>query len=98
MNYFVLRLERGGPWDWSRGMREQDGWDAHAAFMDGLVDEGKIVLGGPLEDERYTMHIIEASSEQAVRDLFATDPWWVNGMLSPVSVERWEILLDGRER
>ena len=96
MDYFVLRLERGGPWDWSRGMREQDGWDAHAAFMDGLVEEGKIVLGGPLEDERYTMHIIEASSEQGVRDLFATDPWWVNGMLSPVSVERWEILLDGR--
>jgi uncharacterized protein YciI len=77
-------------------MREQDGWDEHAAFMDGLVDEGKIVLGGPLEDERYTMHIIKASSEQAVRDLFATDPWWVNGMLTPTSIERWTILLDGR--
>ena len=98
MDYFVLRLERGGPWDWSRGMREQDGWDEHAAFMDGLVDIGSIILGGPLEDERYTMHIIEASSEQAVRDLFATDPWWVNGMLTPASIERWTILLDSRER
>lgn len=96
MDYFVLRLERGGPWDWSRGMREQDGWDEHAAFMDGLVEKGKIILGGPLEDERYTMHIIEADSEQVVRDLFATDPWWVNGMLTPVGIERWTILLDGR--
>ena len=98
MDYYVLRLERGGPWDWSRGMREQDGWDAHAAFMDGLVDEGKIVLGGPLEDERYTMHVVDAESEQAVRDVFAADPWWVNGMLTPLRIERWTILLDGRDR
>jgi uncharacterized protein YciI len=98
VEYFVLRLERGGPWDWSRDMREQDGWDDHAAFMDGLVDEGSIVLGGPLEGDRETMHVIRADSEQAVRDLFATDPWWVNEMLRPVRIERWTILLDSREQ
>ena len=98
MEYYVLRLERGGPWDWSRDMREQDGWDEHAAFMDGLVDQGKIVLGGPLEGERETMHVVAADSEQHVRDLFVTDPWWINGMLRPVRIERWTIVLDGRER
>lgn len=98
MEYYVLRLERGGPWDWSRDMREQDGWDEHAAFMDGLVDQGKIVLGGPLEGERETMHVVAADSEQDVRDLFVTDPWWINGMLRPVRIERWTIVLDGRER
>ncbi len=56
MELFVLRLERGGPWDWSRDMREQDGWDEHAKFMDDLVDEGFILLGGPLEGDRETMH------------------------------------------
>ena len=96
MDYYVLRLERGGPWDWSRGMRDQEGWDEHAAFMDALVDEDKIILGGPLEDERFTMHVVEAGSEQAVRELFATDPWWMNGMLRPVAIERWEIVLDSR--
>ena len=79
MPYFVLRLERGGPWDWSRDMREQDGWDDHARFMDDLVDKGSIILGGPLEGDRETMHVIEAESEQAVRDLFAdrslVDQW-----------------------
>jgi uncharacterized protein YciI len=77
-------------------MREQHGWDEHAAFMDGLVDGGSIILGGPLEGDRETMHIIAAESEQAVRDLFATDPWWVNGMLTPVRIERWTIVLDSR--
>ena len=43
------------------------------------------------------MHVVEAESEQAVRDLFATDPWWINGMLRPVRIERWTIVLDGRE-
>ena len=95
MEHFVLRLERGGPWDWSRDMREQDGWDDHARFMDGLVDEGFIILGGPLEGDRETMHVIRAESEDAVRERFATDPWWVNGMLRPKSIERWTILLDG---
>jgi uncharacterized protein YciI len=97
VDYFVLRLERGGPWDWSRDMREQDSWDDHARFMDDLVDKGSIILGGPLESDRETMHVIEAESEQAVRDLFATDPWWMNGMLRPVRIERWTIVLDGRE-
>ena len=95
MEHFVLRLERGGPWEWSRDMREQDGWDDHARFMDGLVDEGFIILGGPLEGDRETMHVIRAESEEAVRERFATDPWWVNGMLRPKSIERWTILLDG---
>jgi uncharacterized protein YciI len=94
--FFVLRLERGGPWDWSRDMREQDGWDEHARFMDDLVEDGSILLGGPLEGDRETMHVIRAESEEAVRELFATDPWWVNSVLTPKSIERWTILLDGR--
>jgi uncharacterized protein YciI len=78
-------------------MREQDGWDEHARFMDGLVDEGVILLGGPLEGDRETMHIVQADSEEAIRERFATDPWWVNGMLRPVRIERWTIVLDGRD-
>ena len=96
MEYFVLRLERGGPWDWSRDMREQDGWDEHAKFMDDLVDDGFLLLGGPLEGDRETMHVVSAPSEEAIRERFATDPWWMNGMLTPKTIERWTIVLDGR--
>ena len=93
---FVVRLERGGPWDWSKDLREQSGWDEHAAFMDGLVDDGFILLGGPLEGERETLHVVQADSEEAVRARLAEDPWAENGMLRPTSIERWTILLDGR--
>jgi hypothetical protein len=36
--FFAVRLERGGPWDWSRDLREQDGWEEHARFIDALVE------------------------------------------------------------
>ena len=77
-------------------MREQDGWDEHARFMDGLAEEGFIVLGGPLEGDRETLHFVDAPSEEAVRARFAEDNWARNGMLTPQSIERWTILLDGR--
>jgi len=62
--FFVVRRQRGGPWDWSRDLREQDGWDEHARFMDALVAEEFILLGGPLEDERFVLHVVEASVQR----------------------------------
>lgn len=93
--YYVVRLQRGGPWDWSLDMREQTGWNQHARFMDELVDTGFLLLGGPLEGDRDTLHIVRADSEDAIRDRLAEDPWAVNGMLTPARIERWTILLDG---
>jgi uncharacterized protein YciI len=93
--FFVVRLRRGGPWDWSKDLRQQEGWDEHASFMDRLVDDGFLLLGGPLQGERDTLHVVLAESEEAVRARFAEDPWAPNGMLTPVLIERWTLLLDG---
>ena len=76
-------------------MREQEGWDEHARFMDVLVDEGFILLGGPLEGERDVLHVVEAPSKEAVHERLADDNWTANGMLETVSVEGWTVLLDG---
>jgi L-ascorbate metabolism protein UlaG (beta-lactamase superfamily) len=95
MPRFIVRLRRGGPWDWSLGLREQAGFDEHGRFMDGLVDAGFILIGGPLEGERDTFHVVEATHEDEIRCRFAEDPWAANGMLTPLSIERWTLLLDG---
>lgn len=63
--------------------------------MDALVDDGFILLGGPLEGERDVLHIVDADSEQAVRERLAQDNWHRNGMLRIKSVEGWTVLLDG---
>jgi uncharacterized protein YciI len=90
---FLVRVERGGPWDWSKDMREQELWPEHAQFMNGLVDDGLILLGGPVAGGREALHVVDAPSEEALRARFAEDPWATNGMLRVTSVERWTILL-----
>ena len=94
MSRYVIRVERGGPWDWSRDMREQEGWDDHATYMEGIADEGFLLMVGPLEGGRETMWIVEADSEETIRRQMAEDPWAANGMLRPVRIERWEVLID----
>jgi uncharacterized protein YciI len=74
-------------------MREQADFDAHARFMDGLVEEGSVLLGGPLDGDREVIEIWQAHSEAAIHARHAEDVWVKNGMLTTVSVERWTILL-----
>ncbi|MGA9113420.1 MAG: YciI family protein [Candidatus Dormiibacterota bacterium] len=90
---FAVRNQRGGPWDWSRPMREQEAWKEHAAFMNALVDDGFVLLGGPLEGDRDVLLIVTAGSEAAVRDRLAEDPWQRAGMLTTTAIEGWTILL-----
>ena len=94
MARWVIRVERGGPWDWSKDMREQKGWDEHAAYMDAIFEEDWLLLVGPLEDTRYTLWVVEAASEEEIRSRMGEDPWSANGMLRPVSIERWNIVMD----
>ena len=95
MAMFHVVLRRSGPgFDRSLPLEEQSGWAAHAAFMDGLVDSGFIVLGGPLEDGRV-VHAVEAVSEETVRATLARDPW-SGSHLQVEAIEPWTIRLDAR--
>ena len=96
MKTFHVVLLRAGPeWQPGRPLEEQSGWTEHAAFMDGLVDAGFIVLGGPLADEHRVVHVVEAKSEEAVRATFARDPWSGTHLVIG-SIEPWTLRLDAR--
>jgi hypothetical protein len=90
---FLVVLRRSGPqYDHSKPLEEQSGWNEHAAFMDGLVEDGFIVLGGVLGDEVRTAHAVEAASEEEVRETLARDPW-SGSHLAVDSIDRWTIRL-----
>ena len=95
--FLVVRHRSGPQWDPSRPLEEQSDWLEHASFMDALVDQGFIVLGGPLADDHRVALAIEAESEDAVNDTLALDPW-SETHLRTESIERWTIRLDGRPR
>jgi uncharacterized protein YciI len=97
MAYFLCTLLHGPAWDDSRGIRQQDGWQPHADFMDRLVEEGFIVVGGPVGAGDYTAHLIESSDRSAVRARLAEDPWARDGHLVVGVLETWRLWLDGRK-
>jgi hypothetical protein len=96
MAVFALTEVAGPNWDASRVRREQEGWDEHAAFMDGLVDDGFVILGGPIGDGERVLLVVEAADEAEVEARFAADPWLPAGILRIASIEPWTIWLDAR--
>jgi hypothetical protein len=90
---FLVVLRRSGPeYDHSKPLEEQSGWLEHAAFMDGLVEDGVIVLGGPLGDELRTAHAVEAASANEIRERLARDPWSGSHLVVD-SIDPWTIRL-----
>ena len=96
MANFAVRLVHGPAWDAGRPIRGQDGWDEHAAFMDGLVEDGFIIVGGPVGDGEQTLHAVEAADENEIRARLALDPWASAGLLQTGTIEPWALWLDGR--
>ena len=93
---FLVVVRRSGPeWDPSLPLEEQSDWSAHASFMDGLVESGFIVLGGPLADEERVVHAVETESEDVIRATLARDPW-SETHLRIDTIDPWTIRLDGR--
>lgn len=93
-DYFLVETVRGPSWDDAKTRREQTGWEAHAAFMDELVNEGFVALGGPVGeiDADRALLVVDARDENEVRARLAADPW-ADGVLSIRSVQPWTIWL-----
>lgn len=91
---FLVYSTAGPQRDLTRDAREQSWWDEHAAFIDGLVAEGFIQLGGPLDEEGGGFLVVVARDEAEVRERMGRDPWYAHNILSLVWVKRWRIFID----
>jgi uncharacterized protein YciI len=97
MAVFLVQSTQSGPaWDAAQPLEGQSGWTEHAEFMDRLVDEGVVLLGGPLDGRRVVL-VVEANSAADVEAILAGDPW-SGSHLQLEAVEPWTIRLDGRRR
>ncbi|MGE5209526.1 MAG: YciI family protein [Alphaproteobacteria bacterium] len=98
MKQTFVAISAAGPHrDPLKGTREQPLWDEHATFIDRLIAEGFILMGGPLVDEAGAMLIVNADNEAEVREKLKNDPWFERGILKLESVKRWEIFIDERK-
>ncbi|HEX3420894.1 MAG TPA: YciI family protein [Candidatus Udaeobacter sp.] len=100
-NTFVVVSSVGPGRDRSRGTREQPFWDEHAAFIDRLVADEFILMGGPLVGQdglpQGALLIVNAQDEDEVTEKLKHDPWFERGILKLESIKRWEIFIDVRK-
>jgi uncharacterized protein len=94
---FVVISSAGLNRDPSKSTREQPFWDEHAAFIDQLVADGFILMGGPFPDEGGSILIFKAENESEVREKLKNDPWTKHDILKLESVKRWQIFIDQRK-
>jgi uncharacterized protein YciI len=96
MRLFAVTREAGPGWA-AGGIYEQAGAQEHAAFMNGLADEGFVLFGGPLagtEQGRVrVLLVVEAEDEAAIHRRLASDPWIETHQLVTSGVEPWTILV-----
>ena len=94
--FAVMRM-RGPRWKSGVVLDEQEDWKEHARFMDGLVEEGFVALGGPLRGTEDVLLIVRAESEAAIHERFAEDIWTKTDLLRTKWIAEWWLRL-GEQR
>jgi uncharacterized protein YciI len=90
---FVVTRTRGSRWNHARTLEEQEHWQPHAGFMNALVREGFVLLGGPLDGTPDVLLIIRTSNQEHILNRLADDPWSRNGLLRITQIRPWTLRL-----
>jgi uncharacterized protein YciI len=92
-NIFAVIRTRGPCWNDALPMEGQEGWRAHADFMNALVAEGFMLLGGPMVGTRDVLLIVRAADEAEVEARLAGDCWSVKDLLRTRRISPWWLRL-----
>ncbi len=93
---YLTAYAPGPDWEHCKPRRNQAEWDAHGEFMDALVDEGVVILGGPLDGERAVV-VARQQDETSLRARLAEDPWY-DRILTIEQISKWNLWLPPRPR
>jgi uncharacterized protein YciI len=99
MPVYAVTTAKDVNWDHAQDIREQALWEEHGAYNDELVQNGTIIMGGPIGsgiEEDIALVAVVASDAEAARSVFDDDPWKVNRVFRIKSVWPWTVWLDGR--
>jgi uncharacterized protein YciI len=85
---------RAGPTWMSGSVREQPDWDAHAEFVDALIERGTFVMGGPFSDNSGSMSLLEGIDAEEARRILEDDPFMKNGVFVLEEIREWNVFVD----
>jgi len=93
MNIFAVTRIRGRAWNQAESLEGQLDWHNHSQFMNGLLKDGFILLGGPLEGAAEVLLIVRAHSPEEIRQRFAADCWTALNLLEISRIVPWTLRL-----
>ena len=67
----------------------------HLAYMAGLHDRGRVVMGGPVGDGSGALVVLRADSAEEVRAIIADDPYTAAGVAADHVVRPWTAAIGG---
>jgi uncharacterized protein YciI len=94
LHTFAIIYAPGPNWIQGRSIFDQDLMQ-HAQYMQKLLDQGKLELGGPFSDSTGGMAIIDATDPTAARNIMENDPAILNGIFT-AKVHPWFIVFRAR--
>jgi uncharacterized protein YciI len=100
MSHYAVIREAGPAWTHG-GIADQPDVAGHAAFMNGLADDGFVLFAGPLAGSEKArlgaLLIVDTDSEDEIRQRLAADPRARTDRLVITSIEPWNLIV-GAER
>ena len=93
MKRVIVRFRAGPAWT-SGGVREQQDWDAHADYVDALIEQGTFVMGGPFVDNSGSLSLWEGVDADEARRIIDEDPFMQNGVFELEDVREWDVFVD----
>ena len=97
MSLFAVNREAGPAWMDGTDAFNQPGASDHAAFMNGLAEEGFILAAGPLagtESGRIRVLLIaDANNETEIVQRLANDPWELTERMTTTTIEPWTLFV-----
>ena len=90
---FAVIRTRGPRFNDAKPLEGQEDWRAHADFMNALVDQGFMLLGGALQGTRDVLLIVRAADAAEVERRFAADCWTVKDLLRTRQINPWQLRL-----
>ena len=90
---FAVVRTRGPGWNDSQPLAGQVDWRCHADFMNALLADGFVLLGGPLDGTPDVLLIVRAADEAAIEARLAADCWAVKDLLRIRQITPWSLRL-----
>lgn len=69
---------------------------AHREYLNGLMQQGKLVISGPFSDDSGGLLVYEAETVEQVEKLIAEDPFAKQGVFVSWQIHPWNVVFVNR--